>query len=136
MSKDSWTILNHLIEDYSENRESFDLDKLQSLREKISLQLFFLSDTFSEYIATYDQKEHVRKSKAAEREQYWRTQKDDDGKSMTIAEASNRARIECNEEVEECKEALRKKKRAEIVLMSVQQILHALSSRLNIIKDK
>ncbi len=136
MSKDSWAILNSLIEDYSENRESFDLDRLQSLREKISLQLFFLSDSFSEYISTYDQMEHVRKTKSAEREQYWRTQKDEDGKSMTIAEAANRARMETTEEVNNCKESLRKKKRAEIVLMSVQQILHAISSRLNIIKDK
>ncbi len=136
MSKDSWAILNSLIEYYSENRESFDLDRLQSLREKISLQLFFLSDSFSEYISTYDQMEHVRKTKSAEREQYWRTQKDEDGKSMTIAEAANRARMETTEEVNNCKESLRKKKRAEIVLMSVQQILHAISSRLNIIKDK
>lgn len=136
MSKDSWAILNNLIEDYSENRESFDLDKLQALREKISLQLFFLSDTFSEYISTYDQMEHIRKTKSAEREQHWRTQKDEDGKSMTIAEAANRARMETTVEVENCKESLRKKKRAEIVLMSVQQILHAISSRLNIIKDK
>lgn len=136
MSKDSWAILNHLIEDYSENRESFDQDRLQSLREKISLQLFFLSDSFSEYISTYDQMEHIRKSKMAEREQFWRTEKGEDGKAMTIAEAANRARIECNKEVEDCKESLRKKKRAEIVLMSVQQILNSISSRLNIIKDK
>jgi hypothetical protein len=136
MSKDSWAILNNLIEDYSENRESFDLDRLQSLREKISLQLFFLSDSFSEYISTYDQMEHIRKTKSAEREQFWRTQKDEDRKSMTIAEAANRARTETTVEVENCKESLRKKKRAEIVLMSVQQILHAISSRLNIIKDK
>ena len=136
MSKDSWAILNGLIEDYSENRESFDLDRLQALREKISLNLFFLSDSFSEYISDYDRNEHVRKSKMAEREQFWRTQKDDDGKSMTIAEAANRARMETTEEVNNCKESLRKKKRAEIVLMSVQQILHAISSRLNIIKDK
>ena len=136
MSKDSWAILNHLIEDYSENRESFDQERLQSLREKISLQLFFLSDSFSEYISTYDQMEHIRKSKMAEREQYWRTQKDDDGKSMTIAEAANRSRIECTVEVDNCKESLRKKKRAEIVLTAVQQILNSISSRLNIIKDK
>ena len=135
MSKDSWAILNGLIEDYSENRESFDLDRLQALREKISLNLFFLSDSFSEYISTYDQAEHIRKSKMAEREQFWRTQKDDDGKSMTIAEAANRARIECSEEVENCKEALRKKKRAEIVLTAVGQILNSISSRLNMIKN-
>ena len=136
MSKDAWLILNNLIEDYSDNRESFDLDKLQYYRESISLQLFFLSDNFSEYISTYDAEEHIRKMKMSEREQFWRTQKDDDGKSMTIAEAANRARIECVQEVNNCKEALRKKKRAEIILMSVQQILHAISSRLNIIKDK
>ena len=135
-SSNSWTILNSLIDDYSDNRTTYNAEKLQELRESISLQLFYLSDSFSEYISTYDQAEHIRKSKMAEREQFWRTQKDDDGKSMTIAEAANRARIECSEEVENCKEALRKKKRAEIVLMSVQQILHAISSRLNIIKDK
>lgn len=136
MSQDPWTLLNNLIEDYSENRDNFNPDKLQSLREAISLQLFFLSDKFAEYIANYDQTEHVRKSKAAEREQFWRTQKDDDGKSMTIAEAANRARIECSEEVENCKEALRKKKRAEIVLTAVQQILNSISSRLNMLKEK
>ena len=30
MGKDSWAILNHLIEDYSDNRESFDLENEQS----------------------------------------------------------------------------------------------------------
>lgn len=136
MSKDAWTKLNSLIQDYSDNRESFDLERLQSLREQISLNLFFLSDSFSEYISDYDRNEHIRKSKMAEREQFWRTQKDDDGKSMTIAEAANRARIECDAEVDKCKESLRKKKRAEIILMSVQQILNSISSRLNIIKEK
>lgn len=136
MHKDPWTLLNTLIEEYSDNRENFDMDRLQTLRESISLQLFFLSDKFAEYIANYDQTEHVRKSKAAEREQFWRTQKDEDGKSMTIAEAANRARIECSEEVEDCKEALRKKKRAEIVLTAVQQILNSISSRLNMLKEK
>lgn len=131
----SWTLLNNLINEYSDNRQSYNAEKLQDLRESISLQLFYLSDSFSEYISSYDQKEHVRKSKMAEREQFWRTQKDDDGKSMTIAEAANRARIECDKEVEDCKEALRKKKRAEIVLTAVGQILNSISSRLNMIKN-
>jgi len=135
MSKDSWGVLNNLIDDYANNRDSFDIEKLQNLRESISLQLFYLSDNFSEYISSYDQMEHVRKTKTAEREQHWRTQKDDDGKSMTIAEASNRARMETTVEVENCKEALRKKKRAEIVLTAVGQILNAISSRLNMIKN-
>lgn len=134
MSKDSWNILNKLIDDYSENRSSYNAEKLQELRESISLQLFYLSDIFSEYISDYDQKEHIRKSKAAEREQHWRVQKDENGKAMTIAEAANRARIECDKEVEDCKEAHRKKKRAEIVLMAVQQILHSISSRLVMVR--
>lgn len=131
----SWTILNSLIDDYSENRESYNAEKLQELRESISLQLFYLSDSFSEYISNYDRADHIRKSKMAEREQFWRTEKGEDGKAMTIAEAANRARIECATEVEDCKEALRKKKRAEIVLMAVQQILNSISSRLNMIKN-
>lgn len=131
----SWTVLNNLIDDYSNNRENFNVEKLQELRESLSLQLFYLSDIFSEYISAYDAQEHVRKTKSAEREQYWRTQKDKDGKSMTIAEAANRARMETTKEVEDCKEALRKKKRAEIILMAVQQILHSISSRLNMLKN-
>ena len=132
----SWGTLNKLIEDYAENKDTFGLEKIQEMRENISLQLFFLSDLFSEYIASYELAEHVRKSYMAEREQYWRTQLDENNKSMTITEAANRARIESKEQVEACKEALRKKKRAEIVLSSVQQILNALSSRLTILKEK
>lgn len=131
----TWSKLNSLIEDYSENKDSFNLEKLQDLRENISLQLFFLSDLFSEYIASYELAEHVRKSYMAEREQYWRGELDDNGKSMTVAEAANRARIEAKKQVEECKEALRRKKRAEIVLSSVGQILNALSSRINLYKE-
>ena len=135
-SVNSWTLLNSLIDDYSENRTTYNAEKLQDLRESISLQLFYLSDSFSEYISTYDQMEHVRKTKTAEREQFWRTQKDEDGKAMTIAEAANRARMETTVEVENCKEALRKKKRAEIVLTAVGQILNSISSRLNMVREK
>lgn len=131
----TWAKLNALIDDYSENKDSFNLEKLQDLRENISLQLFFLSDLFSEYIASYELAEHVRKSYMAEREQFWRGELDDNGKSMTVAEAANRARIEAKTQVEECKEALRRKKRAEIVLSSVGQILNALSSRINLYKE-
>ena len=133
-SSNSWSLLNSLIDDYSDNRSSYDAEKLQELRESISLQLFYLSDSFSEYISAYEQMEHVRKSKMSEREQYWRTQKDDNGKIMTIAEAANRARIECHKEVEDCKESLRKKKRSEIVLTAVGQILNSISSRLGMLR--
>lgn len=133
--KHPWYKLNELIDDFSDNRESYNADKLQNLREEISLQLFYLSDSFSIAIASYDQKEHVRKTKAAEREQFYRGEVGSDGKHMTIAEAQNLARIDCAKEVEDCKEALRQKKRAEIVLIAVQQILHSISSRLNVLKN-
>jgi hypothetical protein len=132
--KHPWFKLNDLIQEFSDNRESYSAEKLQGLREEISLQLFFLSDSFSVAIASYDQKEHIRKTKAAEREQFYRGEMGADGKHMTIAEASNLARIDCAQEVEDCKEALRQKKRAEIVLIAVQQILHSLSSRLGMLK--
>lgn len=133
--KSAWFSLNNLIEDYAENKSTYSVEKLQDIREDISLQLFKLTDVFSEYIASYEMAEHVRKSFMAEREQYWRTELDDNGKLMTIAEASNRARIESKKQVEDVKEALRKKKRAEIVLMSVQQILNAISSKINSLKN-
>lgn len=135
MGQHPWFKLNELIEEYSENRETYNAEKLQELREGISLQLFFLSDSFSVAISLYDQKEHIRKSKMAEREQHYRSEKGSDGKSMTVAEAANLARIDCSQEVEDCKEALRQKKRAEIVLMATQQILNAISSRIHMVKN-
>lgn len=124
--------LTQLIEDYDQNKESYDVSKLQLLREEISINLFYMSDSASTALSNYDFAEHSRKTKAAEREQFYHTQTGSNGKSMTVAEASNLARLDCKDEVEKCKETLRQKKRVEIVLSAVSQILNALSTRIAI----
>ena len=93
-----------------------------------------MSDSASEALSRYDLAEHVRKMKMAEREQYHRAGTGSNGKPMTVAEAENLSRIECKQEVEDCKESLRKKKRVEIILKSTEQILHAISYRIEMIE--
>ena len=129
--KHAFTKLTELIEDYKNNKDSFDASKLQSLREDIALTLFYLSDSASQSIANYDAAEHVRKSKMAEREQFYRNDTDNEGKRITATEAQNLARIDCKEEVEKSKNALRQKERVRIILNSTNQILNALASRIS-----
>lgn len=124
--------LTELVTEYDENRESYDVVKLQGLREEISINLFYMADSASTALANYDFAEHARKTKTAEREQFYHTQLGSNGKSMTVAEAANLARIDCKEEVEKCKETLRQKKRVEITLTAVGQILNSLSTRISI----
>ncbi len=126
--------LAELIKIYETQKDSFDAEKLQSIREDISITLFNLSDSASEAISRYDLAEHNRKMKMAEREQFYRNDIGSDGKHMTVAEAANLARLDSKEEVEACKESLRQKKRVDIILSSTTHILHAISSRLQMIK--
>ncbi len=124
--------LTQLVEEYDDNKESYDVNKLQLLREELSINLFYMSDSASTALSNYDFAEHERKTKMADREQYYHSQLGSNGKSMTVAEAGNLARIDCKEEVEKCKETLRQKKRVEIILSSVSQILNSLSTRIAI----
>lgn len=126
--------LTQLVEEYDENKESYDVTKLQLLREELSINLFYMSDSASIALSNYDFAEHARKTKTAEREQFYHTQVGSNGKAMTVAEAGNLARIDCKEEVEKCKETLRQKKRVEITLSAVSQILNALSTRISIVR--
>ena len=125
--------LSNLIDEYSENRHTYDAPKLQNIRESISLALFYLSDSASQALANYEMSEHTRKTKMAEREQYHRNEVGSDGKHMTVAEAANLARIDCKAETEDCKNALRQKERVRIILSSTQQILNSISTRLSLI---
>lgn len=127
--------LKELIEEYDRNRESYDVNKLQGLREELSINLFLMADSASIALSNYDFAEHTRKTKTAEREQYYHTQLGSNGKAMTVSEAGNLARIDCKEEVEACKETLRQKKKVEITLSAVSQILNALSTRIAITRN-
>jgi hypothetical protein len=129
--KHAFIELSELISLYRDNKNSFDLKELQTMREDISLCLFYLSDSASTALANYEEKEHLRKMKGAEREQYHRNDTDKEGKRITVAEAQNLARLDCKEEVEECKTALRQKERVRIIISATNQILNSISSRLS-----
>ena len=125
-----FTELSNLINEYRDNKNSFDINKLQTMREDISLCLFYLSDSASLALANYEESEHNRKMKMAEREQHHRNDTDKDGKRVTVAEAQNLARMDCRTEVEKSKESLRQKERVRIIVSSTSQILNSISSRL------
>lgn len=133
--KHAFTELSELIAKYSENKKSFDIKELQTMREDISLCLFYLSDSASVALSNYEKAEHDRKTAMAEKEQFYRNENDTEGKRVTVSEAQNLARIACKEEVAASKEALRQKERVRIILSSTSQILNSISSRLNILKD-
>ncbi len=126
-----FTELSNLIGEYREKKNSFDLKELQTMREDISLCLFYLSDSASLALANYEESEHIRKMKMAEREQFHRNDVDKDGKRITVSEAQNLARIDCKVEVEKSKETLRQKERVRIIVSSTSQILNSISSRLS-----
>lgn len=126
--------LTELINNYSDNKESFDVDKLQSMREDISLCLFNLSDSASRALSEVDLADFARKRNYSERFNFHKRETDDDGKTNTVALAENLARIDNKKFEEDYCEASRKKERVRVILSSTNQILNAISSRLSMIK--
>lgn len=123
--------LSEVIDNYKLNRESFDAKKLQDTREKISLLLFYLSDSVSIAISNYDKSDWDRKRSYAQliEDNKW----DEDGNKNTVSVTESLARIQ-NEEYElKVVEALRQKERVRVIMSATQQILNAISSRLNMI---
>ena len=126
--------LTELVDTYSDNKETFDVDKLQSMREDISLCLFKLSDSASRALSEVDLADFARKRNYSERFNFHKRETDDDGKTNTVALAENLARIDNKLFEESYCEAARKKERVRIILSSTNQILNAISSRLSMIK--
>lgn len=125
--------LSGLIDKYKENKDSFDIKELQSMREDISLCLFYLSDSVSVAISNYDKADWERKrnfSELIEKHKY-----DDNGEKNTVAVTESLARINNKEYEEKVVESLRQKERVRIIISSTQQILNAISSRLHMIQQ-
>ena len=121
--------LSELIDHYAKNKHSFDVKELQEMRENISLTLFYLSDSASVAISNYDRADYDRKRNYAELIEHHKF--DEDGGKNTVAVTESLARIDNKEaELAVC-EALRQKERVRIILSSTQQILNAISSRIN-----
>lgn len=121
--------LSDLIDNYKLNRDSFDIKQLQTIREDIALCLFYLSDSVSLAISNFDKADWSRKRNYAKliEEYKW----DEDGNKNTVAVTESLARI-ANEDYElKVVEAIRQKERVRIIISATQQILNAISSRLN-----
>lgn len=125
--------LSKLIEDYDNNKNTYDADKLQDIRENISLTLFYLADFASKAISGFDAADYERKRNYAELIEYHRY--DEDGNRNTVAVTESLARIGNKEKEEAVVEALRQKEKIRVILSSVNQVLNAISSRLNMIKQ-
>lgn len=131
MNKHPFIELSDLIGEYKEKKDSFDAKELQDMREKISLCLFYLSDSASTAISNYDKADWERKRNYAELIESNRF--DAEGNKNTVALMESAARIGNKEKEEQTAEALRQKERVRIILSSTTNILHAISSRLHMI---
>jgi hypothetical protein len=121
--------LSDLIDRYRDGKNSFDVKELQTMREDISLCLFYLSDSVSVAISNFDKADWDRKrnfSKLIEENKC-----DSEGKKNTVSIAEALSRVQ-NEPYElEVVEAIRQKERVRIIISATQQILNAISSRLS-----
>lgn len=121
--------LSDLIGKYKDNKNSFDTKELQTMREDISLCLFYLADSVSLAISNFDKADWERKrnySKLLEDNKY-----SSDGVKNTVAVAEALARIQ-NEDYElEVVEAIRQKEKIRVIISATNQILNAISSRLS-----
>jgi hypothetical protein len=116
--------LSDLIDRYRDGKNSFDVKELQTMREDISLCLFYLSDSVSVAISNFDKADWDRKrnfSKLIEENKC-----DSEGKKNTVSIAEALSRVQ-NEPYElEVVEAIRQKERVRIIISATQQILNAI----------
>lgn len=124
--------LSELIDLFNQNRNSMTLQELQDLRENISLNLFYLSDSVSQTIANAESKDYDRKRFYAEKEEYFRNEIDDrTGKVHNVADSERLARLQSKEVDDACAFAFKQKERARLVVLAVQQILNSISGRIS-----
>ena len=124
--------LSELIDLFNTNRNSMTVNELQDLRENISLNLFYLSDSVSQTIANAESKDYERKRFYAEKEEYYRNQIDErTNKCYNVADSERLARLDAKDVDEACAFAFKQKERARLVVIAVQQILNSISARVN-----
>lgn len=127
--------LSKLVDKYAENKDSFDPKELQTMREDISLCLFYLSDYVSRAVAGYDYADWNRKRNYAQLIETYRYQEDGKTKN-TVAVMESSARLGNKDMENATAEARRKKELIKNVTDATQQILHSISSRLHMIQNK
>ena len=120
--------LSNLIDKYAENKDNYDVENLQSIREDISLCLFYLSSDYAKAISNFDRADWERKRNYAELIE--QNKYAEDGSKNTVVQIESLARIANKEKEEEVVEAIRQKERARLIVSSTTQILNAISSKI------
>lgn len=124
--------MSELIGKFNNDKSNMTVNELQTLREDISLCLFYLSDDASRAISNYESNDFKRKQLQAEKETLYRDSVDDKtGKPYTIADAERKARLELKDIEKKLVESCRQKERVKIILNAVREILNAISSKIN-----
>lgn len=127
--KNAFYELEKLIDEYADTQGNYDIDKLQTIRENIALQLYYLSSDYAIAISQYDSADWERKRNYAELVEKHKYA--DDGSKNTVAVMESLARIENKEYELSVVEALRKKERAKLIVSATTQILNAISSKIH-----
>lgn len=120
--------LSNLIDKYAENKDHYDVENLQNIREDISLCLFYLSSDYAKAVSNFDRADWDRKRNYAEMVE--QNKYAEDGSKNTVVQIESLARIANKEKEEEVVEALRQKERARLIVSSTTQILNAISSKI------
>lgn len=131
--KNAFHKLNQLIDEYSDNKDSYDIDKLQDIRESIALQLFYLSSDYATAISKFDASDWERKRNYAELVEKHKF--DSNGVKNTVVTTESLARIENKEYELAVVESLRQKERAKLIVSATTQILNAISSKIIQLKN-
>ena len=125
--KNKFDNLTNLIKVYGENKDSFNIEKLQDIRDNISIALFEVADDASKVISGYTEAQNIKNIKIAERKQFHISEK------KTIIEANKTATNDCKKEIKNCTKSLKQKKQVELILSATKNILYNISSRIHII---
>jgi len=126
--RNAFHVLNDLIDEYSDKRESYDIDALQNIRESIALQLFYLSSDYAVAISKFDAADWERKRNYAELVE--KHKYDADGNKNTVIVSESLARIENKDYELAVVESLRQKERAKLIVSATTQILNSISSKI------
>lgn len=120
--------LSNLIDKYAENKDHYDVENLQNIREDISLCLFYLSSDYAKAVSNFDRADWERKRNYAELIE--QNKYAEDGSKNTVVQIESLARIANKKKEEEVVEAMRQKERAKLIVSSTTQILNAISSKI------
>ena len=132
--KESYGNLVGHINEYNENKESWDPKQLVNMREKMATELFQLADFHSRLRFNAERADYTRKREVAKEQERIRAEGTNPktGKKYTRDEIMDKARIACSSFEDAAAEADRQYQKIRLTTDAVNQILHAIASRISI----